>query len=111
MRVKRLLGLLVALALLFPICQSSGFLPAAESTNHAGVEHEAGARHCPTDAPSKVQCTAELDLQLNLSQIAPLPDSSGSFGARPAAGDLMNRATKSQQARAPDLHELSISRT
>lgn len=111
MRVKRLLGLLVALALLFPMCQSVDFLPDAESTNHASFVHDAGVRHCPTDAPTREQCTAEHDLQLNLSQIAPLPDSSGSFGARPAAADLLDRATKSQQARAPDLHELSISRT
>lgn len=112
MRVKQFLGLLLALALLLPLGQSlgSGPIPSA-SPIHAEAAQVAGTWHCPTDMPIEHHCAPSVDPQLNIAQIAPRPDASGAFGAAPATLAVHSGVANPQQARAPDLHALSISRT
>ncbi|MGB9036452.1 hypothetical protein BLJ79_17385 [Arthrobacter sp. UCD-GKA] len=113
--MKRLLGLLLALCVLLPLCHTLAPASVADSATHFGISASAsaatGATHCPTDAPDKQHCAPSTDPQLNIAQIAPRPDSSGAFGALPATLAPSSGAPRAQQARAPDLHALSISRT
>lgn len=112
MGVKRLLGLFLALAVLFPLAPaftSETMGPASPIQAHAAPA--AADSHCPTDSPTKHHCAPSTDPQLNLAQIAPRPDATGAFGAAPATQRAHSGASDLQQARAPDLHELSISRT
>ncbi|GAA1893064.1 hypothetical protein GCM10009715_43220 [Paeniglutamicibacter psychrophenolicus] len=113
--MKQLLGLLLALCVLLPLCHTPAPAAVADSFAHAGISASAapaaGATHCPTDAPTKQHCAPSADPQLNLAQIAPRPDASGAFGALPAALAPSSGVPRAQRARAPDLHALSISRT
>ena len=110
--MKRFLGLLLALAVLLPMGNTFGWdAIGSASPIHAEAAPAAGTSHCPTDAPSKHHCAPSADPQLNMAQIAPRPDTSGAFGALPATLAARSGASDPQQARAPDLHALSISRT
>lgn len=112
MHVKRLLGLLLALAVLLPVGHAFGFDAIGPvSPIHADAAPAASTWHCPTDMPTEHHCAPSADPQLNMAQIAPRPDTSGAFGALPAAPAARSGASDPRQARAPDLHELSISRT
>lgn len=112
MRVKRFLGLLLALAVLLPVGNALGFnVTGSASPVHAEASQTAWALHCPTDMPSEHQCAPSADPQLNLVQIAPRPDTPGAFGALPATLAARSGLPEAQRARAPDLHALSISRT
>lgn len=112
--VKRLLGLILALAVLLPVCQTLVPAPLQVSAiQHSSVETTspaAGQAQCPLDTPTKQHCAPTADPQSHIAQLAPRPDSSGAFGAMPAILFEHSRATAAQQARAPDLHALSISR-
>lgn len=113
--MKRLPGLLLALCILLPLFHTPAPAPVADSSLHIGIPASAsaatGATHCPKDAPDKQHCAPSTDPQLNIAQTAPRPDASGAFGAPPADLAPSSGAPRAQQARAPDLHALSISRT
>lgn len=114
-RVKRLLGLFLALAILLPVFHT--LFPAADAAPaphaHAATTASPAAAdsHCPPDVPTKPQCSPSADPQLNIAQIAPRPDAAGTFGALPATLGVHSRISQSRLARGPDLHALSISRT
>ncbi|MFL4472805.1 hypothetical protein ACIPVK_02260 [Paeniglutamicibacter sp. MACA_103] len=110
--MKRFLGLLLALAVLLPMGNALGWEAIGSvSPIHADAAPAAATAHCPTDMPTKHHCEPSADPQLNLAQIAPRPDASGTFGALPATPATRSGYSDPQQARAPDLHALSISRT
>ncbi len=113
--MKRLLGLMLALCVLLPLCHTLAPSSAAASATHFGnsasTAPAAGAEHCPTDTPAKHHCAPSADPQLNTARIAPRPDSSEAFGTLPATLASVSGTPRAQQARAPDLHALSISRT
>lgn len=112
MHVKRFLGLLLALSVLLPLGGAFGVgAIGSVSPIHAEAAPAAGTSHCPTDMPTQHHCAPNADPQLNMAQIAPRPDSSGAFGALPATSAARSGMSEPQQARAPDLHALSISRT
>lgn len=112
MCMKRFIGLLLALALMLPLGQSLGSDPkGSASPIQANTAQTAGTWHCPTDSPTQHLCEPIVDPQLNVAQIAPRPDTSGAFGAAPAGPAAHGHMSDQQQARAPDLHQLSISRT
>lgn len=112
MCMKRFIGLLLALALMLPLGHSLGSdAIGSASPIQANTAQTAGTWHCPTDSPTQHLCEPIVDPQLNVARIAPRPDASGAFGAAPAGPAAHDRMSDQQQARAPDLHELSISRT
>ena len=110
-----MLGLLLALAVLLPVCQTLAPAPVhasmIQATTVKTTSPASGQTQCPLDAPTKQHCAPTADPQHNITQIAPRPDATGAFGATPATQFEHSRATGAQQARAPDLHALSISRT
>ncbi|KAA0978913.1 hypothetical protein ACIGB6_17715 [Paeniglutamicibacter gangotriensis] len=112
--MKRLLGLILALTVLLPVCQTLVSAPLQVSAiQHSSVETispAADRTQCPLDTPTKQHCAPTADPQPLITQLAPRPDSSGAFGAMPATLFEHSRATAAQQSRAPDLHALSISR-
>lgn len=110
--MKQFLGLFLALAVLL----SLGTAFPSQTVGSASLSHVHAApagtdSQCPTDAPMKQHCAPSTDPQLNLAQIAPRPDTAGAFGAAPATQRAHSGAPDLRQARAPDLHALSISRT
>ncbi|WP_411734277.1 hypothetical protein [Paeniglutamicibacter sp.] len=110
--MKQFLGLLLALAVLLPMCITFGSdAIGSVSPIHADATPATGTSHCPTDMPTQHHCAPNADPQLNMAQIAPRPDASGAFGALPATLGARSGVSDPQQARAPDLHALSISRT
>lgn len=104
--MKRLFGLLLALALLLPLCLSNGAASGAR-TQELVV---AGETHCPVDMPNHHYCAPAADPVPNISQIAPRPDSNELFGASPAVIAEMTRLPRAQDSPAPDLYQLSITR-
>ncbi|GAA1497478.1 hypothetical protein GCM10009628_24810 [Paeniglutamicibacter kerguelensis] len=104
--MKRLSGLLLALALLLPLCLSHGAMSGANSQDVV----VAGETHCPVDMPDHHSCAPAADPVPNISQIAPRPDSNELFGASPAVAADIARLPRAQDSPAPDLYQLSITR-
>lgn len=104
--MKRLFGLLLALAILLPLCLSNA---AVSGTNRQEVV-VAGETHCPVDAPNHHYCAPAADPVANISQIAPRPDSNELFGASPAVVAEMTALPGAQDSPAPDQYQLSITR-
>lgn len=111
--MKRLLALALALAFLLPIClaamthspQETGLSRDSQpiSTTHQG--------HCPSDAPEILDCATGNQPILTFEQIAPRPDTRSLFGALPAGKPSTAQLPRSQISPAPDLQQLSITRT
>ncbi|MGL3806453.1 hypothetical protein ACSYDW_10180 [Paeniglutamicibacter sp. R2-26] len=104
--MKRLLGLLLALALLTPLCLSNGSISGAD-TQEVAV---AGETHCPVDTPDHHYCAPSADPVLNISHVSPRPDTNGLFGAQPAVVVGLAMAPRAQGPPAPDLYQLSVTR-
>lgn len=104
--MKRLFGLLLALAILLPVCLSNGAISGADSQEVV----VAGETHCPVDMPNHHYCAPATDPVPNVSQIAPRPDTSELFGAPPATVVDATRPSRAQDSPAPDLYQLSITR-
>lgn len=104
--MKRLFGLLLALALLLPLCLSHGAVSGSSSQELV----VAGETHCPVDMPNHHYCAPAADPVPNIVQIAPRPDSNELFGVSPAVVADITRLPRAQDSPAPDLYQLSITR-